>query len=224
MNTDKTVYFTFAVKLKKDFYTNVINTLENISDLKTSSVTPYNGEDAFKRIAKNNFWNGQDVGIIIRENKKQVHSQYFILKDIGSRIAKWNSSGYKHKSKYVNNYFTKKIRIDLLDSNGEILHSFRESCERGGDRYPKYYGFKGGLRSYTKIHVSYMSYFSANGMKNYIGKTNYCPSQLYSTRYDISKNSIIFDITNRKRYMFAFELDDINQLGEIQGIRIRYMN
>ena len=220
LNKEKTVYFTFTVKLKKDFYTNVINTLENISDLKTSSVTSYNGKDSFNRIAKNNsynFWDEQDVGFIIRENKKQVHSQYFILKNIGNRAFLWNSSGEWGLNKYILNFRTKKLKIDLLDSNGEILYSVIEKCDiRNTGQYHDY-GFEGGLKNLTLIHGAYFK-------DSYVGKTNHCPSQLYSTRWDINKNSILFDITNRKRYMFAFEINDINQLKDIHRIRIKYIN
>ena len=90
MNVENSVYFPFNLKIKRDFYTNAINTLNNISDLKTSSITSISGKDAFNTFGSTssyNFFNSQDVAVIFRSHKNQTNSQYFILKDIGSRTS-----------------------------------------------------------------------------------------------------------------------------------------
>ena len=207
MDIENSVFFTFTLKLKKDFYANSINTLENISDSKPSSI-PFD-----------NLRYSRDVGLAIRDHRKQTFSKYYLLKDIGPRTVNYPNST-KFNSKYIQNYDTKKLKIDLLDSNKEIVYSFIEECGRNGGK--QYYKFNGGLKSYTRIHSGFIE--NSYGNKQYIGNTNYCPSQLYATSYDYQRDSILFDISSQKSYMFAFEIDDLTKLKEIQAIKIEYMN
>ena len=213
LNVENSVFFPFNLKIKRDFYTNSINTLNNISDLKTSSITSISGKDAFNTIGNNPpyyFNNSQDLGVIFRNHKNQTNSQYFILKDIGARTS-GNSSSRKLNRKYTYNYNrdASKLRISLIDSKGETLYSFEEDCS---NRDPEKV-FKGELKS-----VALLSKLFRN---NYVGYVNRCPSQLYQANNYYS--SITFDITGQKYFGFAFEVDDLERLKDFKEIKIEYL-
>ena len=204
MNVENSVFFTFQLKLKKDFYKNFINTLDNISDSKTSSIT------------FNDLRYSRDVGLVFRDHRNQTFSKYYLLKDIGPRTVNSKNS-IRFNNKYIDNQSTKKLKIELLDSNNEIVYYFIEECGINGGGY---YRFNGGLKSYTRIHSFFDEYRYGN--RYYPGNINNCPSQLYRTIYE--RDAILFDITSQKNYMFAFEIDDLTKLKEIQAIKIKYIN
>ena len=218
LNVENSVFFAFSLKLKRDFYANAINTLNNISDLKTNSITSISGEDAFRNIGytKNppyQFDYSQDVGVIMRSHENQTNSQYFILKDIGPRTSPFNKLS-KLNQKYTNNNrkSASKLRISLVDNNGKTLYAFEEDC--GNDARSISYLFGGELKNVVLLSKALDS--------GYVGKINYCPSQLYSVRSN--QTNVKFDITGQKFYGFAFQVDNLDILKDFKEIKIEYLN
>ena len=103
-----------------------------------------------------------------------------------------------------------KLRISLIDSNGETIYSFEEKCYK----YNSPGEFKGELKSYLMLSKRFDN--------SYIGDMNKCPSQLY----DVSNNysNVKFDITSQKDYGFAFEVNDLDKLKDFKEIKIEYLN
>ena len=213
LNVENSVFFPFSLKLNSDFYTNAINTLNNISDLKTNSITSISGKDAFKNIGYDNnsdyqFDYSRDVGVILRSHENQTNSQYFILKDIGPRTSPSNNLS-KISRKYTLNDTQNgsKLRISLVGKNGQTLYAFDEDCAVGAY-------FDGELKNVIILSKAFDS--------GYIGEINYCSSQLYSV-YSVRSN-VKFDITSQKNYGFAFEVDDLGLLKDFKEIKIEYLN
>jgi len=213
LNVENSVFFPFSLKLNSDFYTNAINTLNNISDLKTNSITSISGKDAFKNIGYDNnsdyrFDFSRDVGVILRSHENQTNSQYFILKDIGPRTSPSNKLS-KISRKYTLNDTQNgsKLRISLVGKNGQTLYAFDEDCAVGAY-------FDGELKNVIILSKAFDS--------GYIGEINYCASQLYSV-YPYG-SSVKFDITSQKNYGFAFEVDDLGLLKDFKEIKIEYLN
>ena len=213
LNVENSVFFPFSLKLNSDFYTNAINTLNNISDLKTNSITSISGKDAFKNIGYDNNSNYQfdysrDVGVILRSHENQTNSHYFILKDIGPRTSSYNKLS-KISREYTLNHSQSgsKLRISLVGKNGQTLYAFDEDCAVG--TY-----FDGELKNVIILSKAFDS--------DYIGEINRCSSQLYSV-YSVRSN-VKFDITSQKNYGFAFEVDDLGLLKDFKEIKIEYLN
>ena len=222
LNVENSVFFSISLKLKKDFYTNALDILNNFSDVKTNSITSITGQDAFDNIGytKNppyQFNRANDVGVILRSHGNQTNSQYFILKDIGPRTSPWNEMS-KINPKYTQNNLgsasASKLRISLLDNSGQILYAFEEDC---GKSYYSNYQIKrldGELKNLIIMTKSMRN--------NYIGDINYCPSQLYDVVK--SNSNVKFDITSQKFYGFAFQVDNLEMLKDFKEIKIEYLN
>jgi len=210
LNPENTVIFHFSLLLRKDFKTNALNILNNISDLKTTSISSASGKDVFNNIARvdpYNFYYSQDVGVIFRDHGKQTKSEYFILKEIGPRSNPFSSSSQISK-KYVQNYNknARKLKISLLDANGETIYTFDEIC--GYET-----SFEGSLKNVIQISKVFRD--------GYIGDIQKCPSQLYYT-YRNGDNTK-FDITSQKDFVFAFQVDNLDELKEFKEIKIEYV-
>ena len=213
LNVENSVFFPFSLKLNSDFYTNAINTLNNISDLKTNSITSISGKDAFKNIGYDNnsdyqFDYSRDVGVILRSHENQTNSHYFILKDIGPRTSSYNNLSKISRRYTLNDSQSgSKLRISLVGKNGQTLYAFDEDCAVGAY-------FDGELKNVTILSKAFDS--------GYIGAINRCASQLYSVNF--FKSNVKFDITSQKNYWFAFEVDDLGLLKDFKEIKIEYLN
>ncbi len=210
LNPENTVIFHFSLILKEDFKKNVLNILNNISDLKTTSISSASGKDAFSNIGINNSYSfnySNDVGVIFRDHGKQTKSEYFILKEIGPRANPYGPSSQISK-KYIYNYDENagKLKISLLDNNGETIYTFDEKCGYQTS-------FEGSLKNIIQI---------TNVLRDgYIGKINKCSSQLYYTARN--QDNIKFDITSQKDFVFAFQVDNLDELKEFKEIKIEYV-
>ena len=210
MNPENTVIFHFSLLLRKDFKTNALNILNNISDLKTTSISSASGKDAFNNIGNTNsysFTDSQDIGVIFRDHGKQTKSEYFILKEIGPRANPYGPSSQISK-KYIyndNTYYRNagKLKISLLDNNGETIYTFDEKCGYQTS-------FEGSLKNIIQITKLLR--------ESYIGDINRCSSQLYHTW--TNGDNVKFDITSQKDFVFAFQVDNLDELKEFKEIKI----
>ena len=137
------------------------------------------------------------------------------MKDIGARTVPYGNLNKLNK-RYTrnNNESASKLRISLIDLNGEILYSFEERCS-----YFNIAEFHGELKS--KLELKKALSFSPG---RYIGKINKnCPSQLYSTGFQEPNTYTKFDITSQKYYGFAFEVNNLDKLKEFKEIKIEYV-
>ena len=211
LNPENTVIFHFSLILRNDFKTNALNILNNISDLKTTSISSASGKDAFNNIGNTNsykFNQTKDIGVIFRDHGKQTKSEYFILKEIGPRANPYSPSS-QISNKYIYNDNEKnggKLKISLLDNNGETIYTFDEKCEY-------YTSFEGSLKNIIQI---------TNVLRDrYIGNINRCSSQLYHTWRNL--DNVKFDITSQKDFVFAFQVDNLDELKEFKEIKIEYV-
>ena len=209
LSTEKSVILPFSIKLNQNYIENKLDILENISDQKLMSTFTFNKYNSVTgKIIKNLF--DRNIGITINKtNSKMTTTTGYILEDIAQRVRE-DKKFYKTLANSSTNKLSRKLNINFLDDEGNILYFFKESlpgiCASG--YYDNEYHNPAKLFGSSKNVVLLVD--------QSIAENNPCPGQMYK----YSKN--MFKITTQRDYYFAYEVNDLDKFNKIEIIQITY--
>ena len=204
VDLEKTVIFPFSIKLDQNYIDNTIDILENISDYKfTSSFYFTQANPVFDKLNQERF--NKSLSILINKTNAQMTStNAYILDGIKKRYF----DDKNIKLSYYSHTLHKKLRINFLDSKGNILFFFKEG---GGACAPNYIS-DGIYRPTTLLGSSKNILFHINQNGYHVSP---CTGQMY-----IGKSK--FTITTQRDYYFAFEVNDFDKFRKAEIIQITY--
>ena len=207
VNIEKSIIFPFSIYLDQNYIDNTLDILENISDFKNTSTFTFNTENPLNRAIRGKLFE-KNLGIVINKTNTQLTSTTgYILDDIKRRFdedKKLNLKNYSPATLY------KKLRINILDAEGNILFFFKEnSCNTNRSRTNGIY-FPVALSGSSNNILLYV-----NQNEQEVSK---CPGQMYS----IFGRDNLFKITTKKDFYFAFEVNDFDKFRKAEIIQITY--
>ena len=207
VNVEKSIIFPFSISLDQNYIDNTLDILENISDFKDTSTYTFNTANPLDRSIPVKLFK-KNLGIVINKTNTQLTSTTgYILEDIKQRLDE------DKKLKLENSYpsaLYKKLRINILDAEGNILFFFKENSCRPN------------ARSSNALNSPIRLSGSSNNILLYVNQNAYevssCPGQMYN----IFSRLNLFKITTNKDFYFAFEVNDFDKFRKAEIIQITY--
>ena len=205
VNVEKSIIFPFSISLDQNYIDNTLDILENISDFKNTSTYTFNTENPLDNAIYGKLFK-KNLAIVINKTNSQLTSTTgYILDDIKQRFD--DDKKLNLRNSYPGDLY-KKLRINILDAEGNILFFFKEnSCSN--------YAISDSLYSPIKLSGSSKNILLSVNQNAY--EVSSCPGQMYRDTWNK-----LFKITTKRDFYFAFEVNDLDKFRKAEIIQITY--